>query len=122
MRSFLSIDNLSFVVNELLKNEKIPTGVYQISDNEPISTNELIKLLGLSLERKVWIWNVNANFVKFLSRYGDFLRLPLNSDRLEKLTENYIVSNEKIVTAMGKPMPIEVKEGLIKTFKSFKIN
>jgi hypothetical protein len=48
------------------------------------------------------------------------LHLPLNSERLQKLTENYVVSNQKIVAAIGKPLPIQSEEGLLKTFQSFK--
>lgn len=48
------------------------------------------------------------------------LSMPLNSERLQKLTENYVVSNMKIVAAIGKPLPVMVEEGLLETFGSFK--
>lgn len=120
-RSFLSIDNLCFVIGELLKRDDIPSGVYQVADDQPVSTNELIKILGESLEKKTKIWKVNSTLVKYLAKQGDFLNLPLNSERLEKLTENYVVSNRKIIKAIGKSLPIKVHEGLIRTFKSFKV-
>lgn len=119
-RSFLSIENLCFVIKELLENEKILSGVYQIADDKPISTNELIKLLGTSLGKKTAIWNINVFLIKKLSSFGDLLYLPLNSERLQKLTESYIVSNEKVVNAIGKPLPVETENGLMKTFESFK--
>ena len=121
-RSFLSIENLCFVIKELLENERVPSGVYQIADDQSISTNELIKLLGNSLDKKSIIWNINSLFIKVLARIGGFLHLPLNSERLQKLTESYVVSNEKIIKAMGKPLPIPTEAGLMKTFESFKIN
>jgi hypothetical protein len=34
------------------------------------------------------------------------LSMPLNLERLQKLTESYVVSNNKIVAAIGKPLPI----------------
>jgi len=119
-RSFLSVENLCFVIYELLENENVPSGVYQIADDKPLSTNELIELLGSSLGKKSDIWNVPTSWVIRISRLGDYLHLPLNSERLKKLTENYIVSNAKILTAIGKPLPLSSKEGLLKTFKSFK--
>jgi nucleoside-diphosphate-sugar epimerase len=119
-RSFLSIENLCFVIKELLDNETIPSGVYQIADDQPLSTNELIQLLGTSLDKKSSIWNISSSWINGVAKLGDYLYLPLNSERLQKLTENYVVSNHKIVTAMGKPLPIKSKEGLLKTFKSFK--
>jgi hypothetical protein len=47
------------------------------------------------------------------------LYLSLNSERLQKLTENYVVSNEKIIEVMGKPLSVSSPDGLIVTFKSF---
>jgi len=119
-RSFLSIENICFVIKELLENTAIPSGVYQVSDDMPLSTNELIRLLGISLNKKNRILNIPSSWIKGLAALGDYLHLPLNSERLQKLTENYVVSNRKIVTAMGKPLPIQSKEGLLKTFQSFK--
>jgi nucleoside-diphosphate-sugar epimerase len=119
-RSFLSVENLCFAIKELLKNKAIPSGVYNISDDQPLSTNELIEFLGISLGKKIIIWNIAPFLIKSIARIGDFLLLPLNSERLHKLTENYVVSNQKITSAIGKPLPYSSKESILKTFKSFK--
>jgi nucleoside-diphosphate-sugar epimerase len=119
-RSFLSIENLCFVIKELLENTTIPSGVYQVADDKSLSTNELIQLLGVSLGKKNRILNIPSFWIKGGARLGDYLNLPLNSERLQKLTENYVVSNQKIVGTIGKPLPIGSKEGLLKTFQSFK--
>jgi nucleoside-diphosphate-sugar epimerase len=119
-RSFLSIENLCFVIKELLGNTSIPSGVYQVSDDDSLSTNQLIQLLGISLNKKSKILNISSSCIKGVAKLGDHLHLPLNSERLQKLTANYVVSNQKIVAAIGKPLPIQSKEGLLKTFQSFK--
>ncbi len=121
-RSYCSIDNLCFIINELLNNKAIPSGVYNVADDEPMSTNELIKLMAECKERKYHIWNVPKSIIKLLSKVGDLLKLPLNSERLNKLTETYIVSNNKTLTAINKPLPLSAKEGLIKTLNSFNTN
>lgn len=47
-------------------------------------------------------------------------RYRLNKERLRKLTENYVVSNEKIKRALGiEKMPISAQEGMRKTLDSF---
>ena len=120
-RSFLSIENLCFVIKELLENESIPSGAYQVADYEPLSTNELIQLLGESLEKKCTIWKIPSSLIKGVAKLGDTLHLPLNSERLQKLTESYVVSNHKIINAIGKELPIQAKEGLLLTCKSFKV-
>lgn len=118
-RSFLSIENLCFVIKELLDNKSIPSGVYQVADNGSLSTNELIQLLGESLEKKSTIWKIPSSLIKDVAKLGDYLHLPLNSERLQKLTENYVVSNKKIVRAIGKSLPVSSREGLLRTFGSF---
>jgi len=98
----------------------VPSGVYQVADDQPLSTNELIQLLGTSLEKKSRIWSIPVSWIGGLAKLGDHLHLPLNSERLQKLTEDYVVSNEKIVAAMGKLLPVSSREGLVRTFESFK--
>jgi nucleoside-diphosphate-sugar epimerase len=119
-RSFSSIDNVCFVIDQILKNESIPSGIYNLADDQAISTNRLIELIAISKNKKTTIYSIPKKFIFFLAKTGDFLRLPINSERIEKLTENFVVSNEKIVKAIGKPLPISAEAGLIKTFNSFK--
>jgi len=119
-RSFLSIENLCFIVKELLKDESIPSGIYNLADDEALSTNELIKILGNSLGKKSKIWKINSSFIKLAAKFGDSLHLPLNSERLQKLTSDYVVSNRKIISAIGKSLPVTTEQGLMTTFKSFK--
>ena len=121
-RSYLSIENLCFTIRELIEREEIPSGVYNVADDEPLSTNEVIKMIAESNGKKVYILNFSINFIKILARVGDFLKLPLNSERLQKLTESYVVSNNKIKVALGKPFPVSSREGLIRTFQSFSQN
>lgn len=118
-RSFCSIDNLCFIINELIVNDQIPSGIYNVADDQPLSTNELIELIAESLGKKAQIWNIPQPLIKMLSRLGDILGFPLNSERLIKLTETYIVSNDKIIKAMNKSLPVTAKNGLLKTLNSF---
>lgn len=119
-RSFLSIENLCFVIKELLVQNNIASGVYQVADDVSLSTNKVIELMGDSLGTKSRIWNIPCAWVVMAARLGNHLRLPLNSHRLQKLTESYVVGNAKIKMAIGKPLPVHTEEGLLKTFGSFK--
>jgi len=119
-RSFCSIKNLCFVINEILMNESIPSGIYNLADDGSISTNQLIGLIAKSKNKKEIILRLPKKIILFLANIGDIFKLPLNTERLKKLTESYVVSNNKIVNAIGKPMPIKTEDGLIRTFNSFK--
>ena len=118
-RSFLSIDNLVFVINQILQKE-IEPGIYQLADDETISTNRLIQLIAESKNKKARIWNLNIKLVQAIAKLGDIFHLPLNSERLQKLTETYVVSNKKIKKALGiEELPFPAIEGLRKTLISF---
>lgn len=121
-RSFCGIDNLCFVISELIMNDLIPSGVYNMADDEPVATSDLIKLIAESQGKKYQIWNIPSYLINFISKIGDIFKLPLDTERLNKLTETYIVSNYKIKKAINKPLPFAAKEGLIKTFNSFNTN
>lgn len=122
-RSFLSIDNLSFLVEEMFNNEEIISGVYNFADDRALSTNELVTLIAKTLGKKEKLWNIPPSLIKFLVKIGDFLPLPLNSERLKKLTESFVVSNTNIKAALGiEKLPLTVEEGLEKTITSFRRN
>jgi nucleoside-diphosphate-sugar epimerase len=118
-RSFCSVENICFVIRELLSREDIPSGIYHIADDEPLSTNQVIQILGESLGKQPMFWKVPQSIIRAIARLGDFTRLPLNSERLSKLTESYVVSNKKIIDAMGKSLPVNAQDGLKYTFQSF---
>jgi nucleoside-diphosphate-sugar epimerase len=121
-RTFCSIDNLMFIIKELIEREDIPSGVYNVADDEAFSTNNVISILAVSRNRKPKVWKVSKGLILYLAKLGDVLRLPLTTERLQKLTESYVVSNLKIKSAIGKDFPISAKDGLLKTFQSFKID
>lgn len=119
-RTFTSIDNLTFVIDNLLEKD-VASGIYHMADDEPVATNRLIEIICASLGKKARIWNISKPFITFCAGIGTSLHLPLNKDRLHKLTENYVVSNAKIKQAIGiDRMPVRAEDGLKKTLESFK--
>lgn len=118
-RSFTSIGNLCFVIEGLLTKD-VASGIYHIGDDEALSTNELISLMCKAMGRKPHIWKLNRRMMEGCAKLGTWLHLPLNTERLRKLTENYVVSNAKIKAALGiDKMPVRAEEGIVKTIKSF---
>lgn len=118
-RSFTSVDNLCFAVENLLVKD-VASGIYHIGDDEALSTNELITVMCEVMNKKPHLFRVNRGVMEGCARLGSLLRLPLNTERLRKLTENYVVSNVKLKKALGiEKMPVAAKDGLVKTLKSF---
>ncbi len=119
-RTFTSVENICFAVGGVLTKD-IPSGIYNMGDDEALSTNELIEEICVSLGKKAHIWNLPKGLMKGAAKVGGWLHLPLNQERLQKLTENYISSNAKIKAALGvDKMPVNAREGLRTTLESFK--
>lgn len=119
-RSFISIDNLNYVVYEILNHPEIPSGIYNTADDKPMSTNALITLIAESINKKPRLLKIPKFVINQMAKIGDKAHLPLNTERLQKLTESYVVSNQKIKQSLGiDTLPFTVEQGLTKTIKSF---
>ncbi|MGC9151632.1 MAG: NAD-dependent epimerase/dehydratase family protein [Microbacter sp.] len=117
-RSFTSIDNLSFVIEQLIEKD-ISGGIYNVGDDESLSTNELITLMVKVMGKPNRIWKWNKTMIQLAAKVGTVLHLPLNEERLQKLTENYVVSNAKLKKALGiESMLVSAEEGMRKTIES----
>jgi nucleoside-diphosphate-sugar epimerase len=118
-RSFVSVENLCFIIKELIDNTKIESGIYNIADDTSLSTIDLVQIIAEVLCKPARILKLPKLFVRFISKVGDLVPIPINSERLLKLTENYEVSNLKIKNAIQKKLPLSSKEGIKKTIASF---
>lgn len=121
-RTFLSIDNFCFIVKELILQKNIESGIYNISDINSYSTIEVIEVISQALNIKTKIWAIPKFIINTVAILGDMLKLPFNTERLDKLTESYLVSNQKLLKAINKPLPVQDTKGLKKTILSYKLN
>ena len=120
-RSFLHIDNLIYCIDKLLEDRNIASGVYNIADDQPISTNELISLMGEVAKKPVRLWTIPSGLVSAAFKVGDILHLPINTNILNKLTGNFFISNQKLKDAINvEKLPFSTQEGLLKTLNSIK--
>jgi nucleoside-diphosphate-sugar epimerase len=121
-KTFTSIENICFAVNGVLTQD-VPSGIYNMGDDEALSTNELIEEICKSLGKEARIWKLPKGLMRGVAKVGGWLHLPLNPERLRKLTEDYVSSNAKIKKALGvEKMPVEAREGLKRTLESLRVN
>lgn len=119
-RSFLGIDNLNFLIKEILENKEIPSGVYNFADDEFLSTNDVVRIISSVLNKNNKLIAIPKVLINAMAKMGDLGKLPLNSETIQKLTENYRVSNKKIKSAIGiEKLPNTARQGIEKTIKSF---
>lgn len=119
-RSFLGIDNLNFMIKEILENKNISSGVYNFADDEVLATNDLVQIISSTANKKNLSIAIPKSVINGIAKLGDLVKFPLNSETIQKLTENYRVSNQKIKSAIGiDKLPFTAQQGLEKTIKSF---
>ena len=117
-RSFTSIGNICATVEALC--ERGENGIYPIADDEMLSTNRLIELMAETCGRKPRLWHMPKGFMRLAAKVGDVLHLPLNTERLGKLTEDSFVDNTALKQHLGwSEMPIRAEDGMHETLKSF---
>lgn len=119
-RSFTSIGNICAAVEALC--ERGENGIYPIADDEMLSTNRLIELMAKACGRRPRLWRMPKGLMRLAARMGDVLHLPLNTERLGKLTEDSFVDNAVLKKHLGwSEMPIRAEDGMRETLKSFLI-
>ena len=104
-RSFLSLNNLKTIISFVLMNKEtfFQNEIYNASDSESISLNELLRVAGNS-----YIFIIPKKISNL------FLKLPVIKKLLLKLYGNFVLDNSKLQSAM------DVK--LKTTHQSIKIN
>lgn len=118
-RSFTSVGNLCTIIEGMLT-KPVESGIYNVGDDDALSTNELIGIICSALGKEARIWNIPKGLMMGMAKVGGILHLPLNPLRMQKLTENYVVSNAKVKKALGiERLPIKAADGLAATIRSF---
>ncbi|MBO7722099.1 MAG: NAD-dependent epimerase/dehydratase family protein [Kiritimatiellae bacterium] len=117
-RSFTAVGNLCPAVEALCL--RGVNGVYPIADDETVSTNRLIELMAEARGRRPRLWRLPKGLMKFAAAVGDRLHLPLDTERLGKLTEDSVVDNSALKKMLGwERMPVRAEDGMRSTFRSF---
>ena len=110
-----------YYVLEWLLYSLIFFGIYNFSDDQALSTNDLVKIIANTSGKTEKLLKIPKYLISFVAKTGYYLKLPLNSERLKKLTENYIVSNQKIKKELHlDSLPVSAENGMKKTIESFK--
>ncbi|TDO21980.1 NAD-dependent epimerase/dehydratase family protein [Pedobacter duraquae] len=119
LRSYVTVENLCFIVLHLIMKNNVASGIYNIADDRPLSTNEIVSILGKSMSIEPKFLHVPVYLIDLVAKLGDFFNLSINSEKLKKLTENYLVDNSKIKNAIELNLPISSYDGLLKSAASF---
>ena len=73
-RSFLSIDNLNYLVYKII-NSDIPSGIYNFADDKTISTNELVRIIAKTSGKREKLWHISAGLISGVAKLGDIKKI-----------------------------------------------
>lgn len=119
-RSFCAVENLLFVIDAILKMENFPQGIYNVCDDEVVTTNDLVEWIQYFIGKRRRICKIPFFVIYMLVKLGDLFDLSFNSETFKKLTDSYVVSNKKLVLALKATLPVKTKYGIHRVLKTFK--
>lgn len=118
-RSYCYIGNLFFSINEIIENNVIKSGIYNISDNDPISTTDLIKIFSNYTNRKIFYLEIPLIFFDISLYISKTFNLNYFINYYNKMFKHNIVDNTYLLKSLNKQLPYTVDEGFKETFKHF---
>ena len=119
-RSYLSISNLNFVINELITNKYIKSGIYNVCDSEYLSTNQIVKIIKNETKSISLNIPISKKIIIKLFKVLDILNSKYNMKMLNKIIGNCLVDNSKLIKAINKKLPYNSKNEMRKTIRNFK--
>jgi nucleoside-diphosphate-sugar epimerase len=117
-RSYCYIENLFFTINEIIESNKIKSGIYNISDNDAISTTDLIKFFSFYTKCNIIIINIPQKYFEIFLTISKKLKINFISNYYNKIFKKNIVDNAFLIKSMNKNLPYTVEEGFIEIFKN----
>lgn len=128
LHSFTSIGNICAAVEALCEGkvkvegegEQRNSAIFFVADDEMLSTNRLIELIAETCGKRAKLWRIPKGLMRLAAKIGDVAHLPLNTERIEKLTEDSFVDNAALKKALGwDKMPVSAEDGMRTTLRSF---
>ena len=112
-RSFCNIKNLGFIIQQLLDREDIPSGIYLVADEEPLSAADLLAIFSGKTTVNPALLLLASLFKSALIILFSVFPIKGIPQALDTINSSYLVSNRKIVKAIGQKLPFTSKEGIL---------
>jgi nucleoside-diphosphate-sugar epimerase len=116
-RSVIYVDNLSDVILKILGNPKALNQIFMVSNEEVMSTPELLKLISEAINQQCILFYLPLAWLKFLGSVGDFLKktiglqMPLNGNLVDGLLGSLYCDCTYIRQTLGWNAPISIAQG-----------
>lgn len=119
-QSFCYIDNLTEIIAQISERPNVASGIYNVADNEPIATLNLIHWIATVFDKKAKIIKVPKGILNLFAKIGDLFKWEFNSKKLFKISHSRIINGNKIKNALEmNKMPFDTETAVQKTIEYY---
>ena len=122
-RSFVFVGNLVAAVITCLDHPNAANKIFLISDNQAVSTPQLIRLIAQQIQQPCQLLPVPTILLRFLGYLGDSLEfitgktLPFNTYNIDRLLGSLAVDSRYIQKTLNWQPPFTLEQGLAQTIQ-----
>ena len=122
-RSFVFVGNLVDAIITCLDNPNAANQIFLISDNQAVSTPQLIRLIAQQIQKPCQLLPVPTTLLRFLGYLGDSLEfitgknLPFNTYNIDRLFGSLTVDSSHIQNTLNWQPPFTLEQGLARTIQ-----
>jgi nucleoside-diphosphate-sugar epimerase len=119
-QSFCYIDNLTEIIAQISERPNVASGIYNVADNEPIATLNLIHWIAAVFDKKAKIIKVPKGILNLFAKLGDIFKWEFNSKKLFEISRSRIINGNKVKEALEiSKMPFDTETAVIKTIEYY---
>lgn len=122
-RSFVFVGNLVAAIITCLDHPNAANQIFLISDNQAVSTPQLIRLIAQQIQQPCQLLPVPTTLLRFLGYLGDRVEsitgknLPFNSYNIDRLLGSLTVDSSHIQKTLDWQPPFTLEQGLAQTIQ-----
>ena len=122
-RSFVFVGNLVAAIITCLDHPNAANQIFLISDNQAVSTPQLIRLITQQIQQPCQLLPVPTTLLRFLGYLGDSLEsitgknLPFNTYSIDRLLGSLTVDSSHIQKTLDWQPPFTLEQGLAQTIQ-----
>lgn len=122
-RSFVFVGNLVDAIITCLDHPHAANQIFLISDNQDVSTPELVRLIAQQIQKPCQLMPVPPTLLKLLGYLGNIAEsmtgknLPFNTYNIDRLLGSLYVDSSHIQTTLNWQPPFTLEQGLARTIQ-----
>lgn len=122
-RSFVFVGNLVAAIITCLDHPNAANQIFLISDNQAVSTPQLIRLIAQQIQQPCQLLPVPTTLLRFLGYLGDRVEsitgknLPFNTYNIDRLLGSLTVDSRYIQKTLNWQPPFTLEQGLAQTIQ-----